>query len=615
MADTSTSKRRISSGDFDTVAKYIVEEKQRRAGAAIRKDKEKIWKEVDRQVAMTPVARKTEDGKSMAAWMPNLELPLQAQTLEVLTADARRLMFPDNRDWFSARAAGEDALLLKLESKGLIGGDDAQIPSAINQDNLDVMVEGSLNHYHRMYDFRGVWDSLNAEAMKYGTFVGRARLLRDSTFTNEFRGVVAKNRRRPMLVARSIKSTYLDDTLHAVMHEGQIVAPAIIEVYTQKLEDLQKAAKKGSSDPTREDGGWIKGVVSGLEAMKKGVNSIELVDFEGDLLVPRNRGAAIFVPNLMITAAVSSGGPKLVRVREREFPFRSYISGTYHRPDVNSPYGDGPLMMGSPVHKAATEALNATMQAGILNVNPPLVWSPEDQYLQAEGGPVVEPGASWQAQSGVTPQQIGEPGALSATLFALVKFYEEVTGVTSPRLGGQTKSHQTAFAVDTETTRGQVRTVDYVRSLMFAALPTWLSMEYEMVKKVLSSDLVYLDKYHGYAKLSGADLPETVTFDVHGAAGPLEEREIAQRRQQAIQQVLQIEQARVQLGGAPMNLEELQRQILLEGGFPDVDPFFNRDDTGAQGGVAGGPAPVEAGPGLVQGGQGNPPQAVAGLGG
>ena len=47
---TEIRNRRFDSRDFDTIAQYIVEEKDRRKKA--RKDREEQWKEIDRQLAM-----------------------------------------------------------------------------------------------------------------------------------------------------------------------------------------------------------------------------------------------------------------------------------------------------------------------------------------------------------------------------------------------------------------------------------------------------------------------------------------------------------------------------------------------------------------------------------
>src|SRR5690606_21049100 len=132
-----------------------------------RKDLEKIWKEVDRQVAMIPnishklFANGTPDPSK--AWMPEVELPLQAQTLEVLTSDARRMLSPDSGPWYTPHALMSDEYLRKVDFQSLIAGDENDVPSLINQDAADKLVQGVMNHWHRQYDFWGNIDKINAE--------------------------------------------------------------------------------------------------------------------------------------------------------------------------------------------------------------------------------------------------------------------------------------------------------------------------------------------------------------------------------------------------------------------------------------------------------------------
>ena len=76
--------RRFDKRDFGRLAESIKSDLDQRQDR--RKDLEKQWKEVDRQVEMKPAPREKRPGTD---WMPEMELPLQAQALEVLTADAR----------------------------------------------------------------------------------------------------------------------------------------------------------------------------------------------------------------------------------------------------------------------------------------------------------------------------------------------------------------------------------------------------------------------------------------------------------------------------------------------------------------------------------------------
>jgi hypothetical protein len=91
------SSRRFDARDFDTITDYVCDEYASRQSK--RGNTEKHWKEIDRQVSMEPdtLYKKLPNGEIDATknWMSEVELPLQAQALEVLTADARRFMKPD----------------------------------------------------------------------------------------------------------------------------------------------------------------------------------------------------------------------------------------------------------------------------------------------------------------------------------------------------------------------------------------------------------------------------------------------------------------------------------------------------------------------------------------
>lgn len=629
MADTRNDapedarKRRLNENDWRRVAESIAEEAERRKGKRVHR--EKIWKEVDRQVRMEPLPLVDANGAPLAGsnWMSNLELPLQAQTLEVLTADARRLMFPDDRTEFSAHVAMDDNVLETIETDELIPGlsNEAQTfreilgtVTKIDQDDLNALIEGVIQHYHSLYDYRGMWDLLHADAFKHGTFAARAKIASHDDFDNDFRGVIPERFDLPALIPRPIRNVYLDDTVHAVMHEGLFVSPSFIENYWQKLDDLKIAAKKGSRDATKENAGWMPQGLKDVEPLDIKHGMVELLEYEGDLLVPRSEGPAMFLPNVIVTVVIGKGGPKVVRYRERRFAFRSYLIGHYHRSDIADAYGDGPLMMGMPIHKAATDAFNRIMQGAALNTQPPVRWDPTDHYLEAQGGPIIEPNAQWPARTAIDVIEVGDITAMSNVYLALIKQYEDVTGVTVPRLGGQTKSHQTAFAVDSEITRGTVRTVDYVRSIMTGAYPSWLAMEYEMIRKIMPDRLnVFLPKYKAWVQVRKEHLPKNVTFEVHGAAGPLEQREKLQKRLLALQQAVQLEIAKRQLGeGQPLNIETLQRFILKEGGFTDVDALFAGGGSGAAQPLQGATG-VPVSPGVVSEQPGNAVARLASL--
>ncbi len=400
--------RRLSPLDLKRSAEYVLDEAQRRRGR--RRDFERKWKEIDRQLAMDPVTKRTADGRAVEGteWMPQLELPLQAETHEMLTADVRRLMFPDDRNFFAARVLMDDANLERLVSRPIIAGLDDGMEAflrdigkkEIDQEFLDEMNAAVLRHFHRAYGMRDKWDLVNGEAMKYSTGIARAIRATVPVTFNSDAGVHRTRKRIPVLVPRPLKNVYLDDSKHAVLNQGMLVEPSVIEWTWHRLIELQKAAKIGSGSFSDENGGWMKARIGRIEASRRADEHIDLLEFEGDLLIPRSQGRNIDLPNVLATVLVGRGGPDIVRLRSREFPWRSYVITHYHHDKIDSAYGTSPLMIGSPIHKAATEALSRMLQAAALNTEPPVRYDPSDYHLAAQGGPDISPRARWQTQVG-----------------------------------------------------------------------------------------------------------------------------------------------------------------------------------------------------------------------
>lgn len=611
MADNVVQLNREKKPDilqFGKTAEYICDEVRRRASG--RAEIARIWKEIDRQVDMIPMTRRDAQGRSLPStdWMPELELGWQADTLETTVADIRRLMFPLDRDWFSAHSAVTKEYYDRVKAKSFLVNQAGDTTSRSVQDDTDAVVEAALQHYHSLYKSRDQWDLVNAESLKYGVGVGRARRVSLKKFEGDFRGKQAKGKRVPSFQARSIKNVYLDDREHAMLGEGLMVSPMMIEDSWFKLEDLKLAAVKGSNDPEREDGGWMPAEIMNVEPLDKKRGMVQVYEAEGDIVVPQEGAGSMLLENCLVTVVYGKGGPKVIRFRWREFPWSSYVVSPFHRHKIMSAYGDGPLKIGAPMYKAGVEALNRTMQAAALNAAPPIKWDPNDWRLAARGGPTVEPNALWDATTNVEAVKIGDPTALANVYSALRGEYRESTGTNSPRLGGQTKSHQAAFSVGSELERGLLRTVDYSNTVLDGPASQWLNMEYAMVKQTLQNDLVYVPKFREYVKISGSDLPDAVSFDVHGARGPMEEREKIAKRAGALQLAIQIEVQKVQLAQAtgvpskPLDLNAIQIYLLKEGGFVDVQSFFaagnqpSPDGATEQPGIGGGIGLVSSNP-------------------
>ena len=603
--NTPVEKKKFDARDWPRLCEFVRDEHATRKSR--RRDMEAQWDIVDDQLARKAPAMVTQSGgrPEDEGWFRGLPLSLQNQSLEVLTSDCDRLRFPEGRNFFSAHAEMEDAVLESLDYQGIIAGDTNDVPSKVDQENLDAIVEAVLGHNHSLYDFREQWTRLDAEALKYGTFVGRIAMIRPDKMRD---GLTRKP--VPMLIPGSVRNTFLDDNTQHVMNEGIALAPSTIREYWQNLDDLRIAAAKGSTDPDSFTGGWMPKAIDDLAPGGPDEKSVQLLEYEGDVVIPRSRGPNVYLENCILTVCVGKGQDpaRPVRLRYNKYPFRPTISQPYHVEGAFSPYGVSPLMMGSSLATAAAEAKNSLMQSAILNADPPVWVSPVDYFAKAITYS-IHPHAILEGLTAPVPLQIGDPVALMQVLTMLLQFYADVVGVNAPRLGAQTKSHQTAFAVDSEMSRGVVRTVDYVRSSNRGAMTRFLMMEYAMLRDTMGETDVFSEKYGSYLKIGRKQLPETITLDVHGAGGPLEEREREVKQQAGLSLALQIEAAMRQMGERGMDLLEAQKHALRTAGFNDIDGFYPGADQAAPAGIAGGPA-VPGGPALA----GDPiQQAIASL--
>lgn len=554
---------KLNGADFVKIGEWVKSELERRKGK--RKGLEALWKEVDRQVSMTPLPREIKTGQK-EDWFPNTELPLQANALEVIAADARRLKFPRGTDWYSVTAElTQDYQERYSKSKSILDG--SEVNPDLDQESANTLVKATMDHFHKLYDFRSQIDLLDIEAIKYGTFVARVRPVNlAKTFERSSREIVG-----PAVIPSPIKSTYLDDSPQAVMHEGLNISPSVIRSKRQHLDALKKAASSGG--PER---GWVASQLRQLEPDKD--RTLELIEIEGDILVPKSRGS-IFLPNVILTIAVDSKNARPVRLLENPTPFRSYVTGYYMRKDVDSPYGVSPLMMGQPIQEAASLIFNELAAAAAINARPPVAYDRFDANLAAAGGPEIFPGAQWPTDSpnAIEVQEIGDVSALLNAYLALLKQYEDLTGVNDPRRGGPIKSHTSATGNELEATRGVLRTDDFVAGEEQGPITTILGMEYAIIKERMKSQIavpINSGGINGWANISSSHLADRVSFNVEGSAGTLDKAQSNREFEAATLFALQLMQAGAQMGVAvPLKLQELVIERYTRAGINDATRF------------------------------------------
>ena len=609
--------------EWELIGNSIVTLKEKRKQKREQTGLGKKWEEIDRQLRMEPrnPFKMLPNGKPdvKRAWMAEMELPLQAQTLEILTTDARRLTIPDTGTWYEATVELSDEYTRDLQGFDLdvlgniretdkapaarIAGDDNDLPSLFLQDQANKLLQGVQDYFRMQYDFGQTLDEINAESFKYGTGIGRGRIVTKDQILSIASGDISERTKFPALIPVSIKNTYLDDSPHAVLHEGYAYDAGVIQERNVKLDAITIAAKKGKDlgGANSVDGGWMPENLKDFDS--KNNDELELLEFEGDLIVPRKTQGSIFQRGVLVTVVVGKGGDnkrciRVIRFRFRKTPFNSYITFPYHCEDVNDAYATSPLMKGRPIQMAAVDALNRIMDSGALRSGPPVAYDRTDMWFAQRGGPHIRPFAKWGT---VGPIEVydelgGDPSALLTVFGNLVQLYYDVTGATPARLGAETKSHTTAFAKQVEDQRGQSRTVDYVRNSLSGPLTRWLYMEKDLLRMTLtrSPQSVFIPDFKAWMEVTKDVLPKNAWYNAVGAAGPLEESRRRAERFQAAQSALQIDLLRLQAGQPPvLDTAKMIDALLSEGGWTDIDAL--KSESAVLGDTQGGAAP--AGPG------------------
>lgn len=589
--ETVKPKRKFDNRDLNFIAEYITEEFGRRQRS--RKDLELQWDEIDRQLEQTPeTAHKLHADGSIdktKAWMSEIELSNQSYALETIKADVRKLLFPNRGPWFLAHSLVTDSLFERLSGKGIISGDRFNIPSLIDQEDVDMIVESTLGHWHREYDFKQQVSLAVTDAIARGRGVARLRKVKIPTFSGIASPDEKTDQTIPMLLHRPIRFVYPDESLSSLSQEGIFVGPSYIAYKWQRFTDLKMAAFSGLQDVNDENGGWRPSALKLLDADDQ--DQVKLLEYEGDLVVPRKTVGSMYLPGVIVTIAMTSSGNashghlSVVRFRFRSCRFPSYIDMVYDQEVTKKSYPTSPLRKGMPLQKGMSATYNRMLDVAAYAGDPALQYDPDDPRFAGTAGPMVYPGAKIPTLTPMSTVPVGSLLELLQVYQGLNIQYENVTGVTPARLGAQTKSHTTAFAKNVELQTGASRTVDFVDDLLDGPLTQLLSREYQMTLELLQRRKVSVFAWKagrggGFVDVSADILPKKVRFEVFGAGTPSERVEFEQRKLQGLQLVFQIEQLQAQLaatGAEPeIDFSAAKREILTEAGWENVDEILGQ---------------------------------------
>jgi hypothetical protein len=510
-------KRKISNKDWEKVQIFIKSELDSRKKSQYRVHHESIWKEVDRQIKMEPMKRLTQAGKAVKkSWNSAFELGELSKASEIISADIRRITFPQERHWFESHV--EIPLQLNEET-------GAERIDEETQQKVDGLLRALMTQQQIDFGFKANVDLSIKEALHHGSFVATAEW--DSDLYVED-GAKVGNMAAPVWVPHSMWNCYPDPSPAVGSGKMYYCGSMIIESYMPryKLERM-----KGE--------GWMPSQFDKIpkeeHKRKSGddtidTKDIQIVTYYGDIVVDRKDGDDIYLPNSI--AKVANG--VICYYMPNPLPFSPVIFNGYEKQDVRDPYYTSPIIKQSPMQKLTTILANKFVDGISLKVEPPIVYDGNDPYFVEHDGPIIAPGVKTPTK-GSTEFKLVETGDPAYALEGLqmgLRQLQEGTGVSAVRTGVANSDRQTATEVQKIAQGAEVRTVDFIDKLNYS-LRSFLYMQHELNKRNLKSYSFYNENMQSqdFVRVTEKEIQmaQSVHFDVTGARGLLGEEQRMQK--------------------------------------------------------------------------------------
>ena len=548
MSDSDSSvkqvkKRRITPKDWDKVAEFVTQTLKQRETGSFRTSHERVWREVDRQVSMQPIQAKNKDPKAAKGdWHNSIELGELARASEIITADAMRLLFPNNRSWFEAHSDTEQEQARPR---------DKSLRAFMAQQHTDFGLKERINL------------SIH-EALHHGGFVVEVD---EETALKIHGGTGIESLKAPVWKPVSMWNAYPDPSPSTLgtntFYNGSMLIKEYMPLYLLK-------EQRGE--------GWMPSQVPKVKKRQnknKDVETqdIELVKYFGDVSIKRQDGD-ILLPNSEVILANGT----IVFYAASKLPYSRIIYNGYERMDVRDPYYTSPLIKTAPLHKMASRLANKTLDSVDLHNEPPIVYDGNDPNFVSNGGPVIAPGAK-SATKGLAnfkEIKVGDPQQSLNALSFILDQIRQSTSVDAARAGGGTPVERSATASRHQAQRGEVRVVDFVEKLDFS-LKTYLYMQHEFNKKMERRYSFYNPEMDApdFQWMTAGELPKNVHFDVVGAKGILGEEERSQKMMGVT-----VMASGNEMFAPLLDPEALLKQAYMDAGAKNPEQFLKQQEGG-----------------------------------
>ena len=539
-------KKRITKKDWKNVEDFITDELSTREGSKARKRHSKIWEVVDRQVAMEPMSRVKRDPKAQADWRNAIELGELSRASEVITADVRRLTFPQTRSWFEAHIqAGEDV---------------------VQQKRLDGRLRAMMTQQHIDFGFKSRIDLSVKEALHHGSYVATCDWEHSIQVSG---GTGVSSLAAPVWTPHSMWNCFPDPSAGAnnTFYQGDMIIKSykplhqVKKMVSENTEypffNLSKIEKKTNKKENSDD-----------------TEDIELVWYYGDVVMPR-QGQDILLLN---SRAILANG-KIIHYQPNPNPYPSIIYNGWERLDVRDPYYVSPLVKFSVNQTIGSVLANRLLDAVDLKTEPPVSYDGNDPDMQLNGGPDLSPGAKNASKYGAKVEviNVGDPGTALAGLQFVIQQIEAGTKVDRVRSGVSPGTEQTATEVIKTSQNSELSTIDFVDKHESHGLRPYLYMQNDYNRARLNDYKFYNQELDSpdFEVMKKSEIPKNVHFEIVGSKGLLDEE-----RRQA--QTSQVAAFWVKTNPQLLKMEELAMEMFRDAGNKNPERFLNVGDEADQ---------------------------------
>lgn len=505
---------RIYKKDWDKVQEHLMTELDSRKRSGFRRSQERKWKEVDRQIEMEAMIKRARDGTEVPQdWHNIIELGELSKASENMSADVRRITFPQSRYWFEPHSD------TKQEA-----GFNQQTGEKKEKQQRQQMVDGRLRAFmmqqHTDFGLKDRVELSIKEALHHGSFVVEVDWEEQKMV---FGGEKTKTIGAPVWIPHSMWNSYPDPSPSVVGTNMFYTGTMFIESYLPRYK-CEKLVNSGEDGYLASQ--WKK-VPKDEHVLKdqQRTKDVKIVTYWGDIMMERNNPEEnLYFPN----HKVQMMNGIIVYFLPNDTPYPNLIYRGYERTDIRNPYYTSPIIKQSPMQKLASTLANKTMDGIELHLEPPIVYDGNDPDFVLNGGPDVRPGSKVSAKGSNAFQQvkIGDPEvAITGLELALNQMKEKLGRPGKPVGDRATKAEVVKSSQDQE-----VSLVDFIDKVEIA-LRSFLYMQHEMNLRKLDTYFYYSPEMQDpdFLVVKKDDLPKKVHFDVVGARGVLGEQERAEK--------------------------------------------------------------------------------------